>query len=252
MTDGEKERHLIEPPATGKTRALTRAIAEGAAGLVPGGGIAANIMKVTHPPKADQERAAWEQDISERSNEHTDRLDHHEEKLSHEESISGTTARLTVTLAQDCPDGLGHKLYTLDDIAALLPDEDRQYLEDAAYELEAFGLVLFRRSISGPWRMSLTPAFYEQLDHQVMSWNTVKDAIALAKLMLAEDTGNAPALHKKTGWSKRRFNPALRHLMPLFPDGRIRKVLQPDYVTLGIVLAPEDQAALRRFIKRSG
>lgn len=252
MTEDKKEREPIEPPANDKARALTRAVAEGLAGLAPGGSIAANIVKVTHPPKADQDRTAWEQDISKRTNEHTERLDRHEEQLSHKETITGTTARLTATLARDCPDGLGHKLYTLDDIAALLPDEDRQDLEDAAYELETFDLALFRRSINGPWHMSLTPAFYEQLDHQVMGWNTAKDAILLADLMLAEDTGNAPTLHEKTGWPKRRFNPALRCLLPLFPNGRIRKVLQPDYVTLGIVLVPEDKAALRRFVRRSG
>ena len=74
-----------------------------------------------------------------------------------------------------------------------------------------------------------------------MGWDTASDAVEIARLMLAEDTGDAPTLHEKTGWCRRRFNPAFRLLLPLFPDGRIRKVIQPDYVTLGVSFAQEDK-----------
>jgi hypothetical protein len=60
--------------------------------------------------------------------------------------------------------------------------------------------------------------------------------------------GHAPNLHFKSGWEKRRFNPAFRYLLPLFADGRVRRVIQPDYPSLGVVIAAEDRAALRRFV----
>lgn len=252
MSSEDEDDKRIEPPKADKKRTLARTVAEGVAGLVPGGGIATGVLRVTHPPTVEQDREVWEQAISERTNEHSDRLDQHEAQLTRQETISGTTAQLIAALARDCPDGLGNEFYDLDRLSALLPDEERQELEDAAFELEAFGLVDFHRTINGPWRLSLSPEFYEQVDHQVMDWATENDAFALARLMLEFDTGNAPTLHEKTGWSKRRFNPALRYLLPLFPEGRVRRVIQPDYVTMGVALAPEDKATLRRLVKKHG
>jgi len=84
-----------------------------------------------------------------------------------------------------------------------------------------------------------------------MGWDTDADSIEIARLMLAEDTGHAPELHERTGWTKRRFNPAFRLLLPMFPDGRVRKVLQPDYPSLGVVMADEDRAKLRRLVAKA-
>jgi hypothetical protein len=50
---------------------LLRGTAEGIAGLIPGADLVTNILRVTHPPKEEQERAQWEKDISQRTNEHT-------------------------------------------------------------------------------------------------------------------------------------------------------------------------------------
>lgn len=98
--------------------------------------------------------------------------------------------------------------------------------------------------------VTLTQQFYEQVDHQVMGWNTVEDAVAIAQLIIAESNGDVADLHKKTAWSKRRFNPALAHLLPLFPEGRISQVIQDDYHTDWLAVEPEDRAALRRFVAR--
>ncbi|WP_395459880.1 hypothetical protein ACHMW5_36050 (plasmid) [Azospirillum melinis] len=132
----------------------------------------------------------------------------------------------------------------------MLPGLDKQAVADASYELEALGLLRMQRFLGGNWHANLTPFFYEQVDPQLMGWNTAADAMEVARIMLAEDTGNASTLHAKTGWTKRRFNPAFRALLHLFPNGRVRKVIQPDYPTAGVVLAPEDKAALRRFVAR--
>lgn len=199
MSDEKDDRKPIEPPGTDKKRALARTVAEGVVGLIPGGSIAAGVVRVTHPPKAEQDRESWQKAISERTNEHNGRLDRHDEQLSPRETVSGTTARLIAALARNCPDRLGHKHYTLDMIVESLPGEDRQELEDAAYELETYGLVDIHRSLNGPWHLSLTPEFYEQVDHQVMGWDTASNAVEIALFMLAEDTGNAPTLHEKTG-----------------------------------------------------
>lgn len=251
----EKEgtnKETIVPPKGNKKRGIFRAILEGTIEIVPGGGIATNFFRETLPPKSDSKREEWRQAISLRSNEHETRLNKHENIIAPSERVSGIPAVLISALAHDCPDGLGQKYYRLDDIVTLLPNENKEELEEAVFDVEALGLLNIYRSLNSPWNVKLTTEFYEQVDHQVMGWDTEEDAHEIAQLMLSESTGDAPTLHKKLGWEKRRFNPAFRHLLPMFPDGRVRKSIQPDYPSLGVVLTEEDKANLRRFLKGSG
>lgn len=83
-----------------------------------------------------------------------------------------------------------------------------------------------------------------------MDRNTVEDAVAIARLIIAESNGDVADLHKKTAWSKRRFHLALAHLLPLFPEGRMSQVIQDDYHTDWLAIEPEDRAALSRFVAR--
>ena len=53
------------------------------------------------------------------------------------------------------------------------------------------------------------------------------------------------------GWERRRFNPAFALLIPCVHDGRVRKSLQDDYPTMGILLADEDLVELRRYVQRT-
>lgn len=47
-----------------------------------------------------------------------------------------------------------------------------------------------------------------------------------------------------------RFNPAFALLIPCVRDGRVRKSIQNDYPTMGILLADEDLVELRRYVQR--
>lgn len=250
MTDQEDQSPLA-PPSQHQARDLTRTIAESLAEIVPGGGIVTGLLREVVPSKTDQSREDWENAITERSNQHDERLDRHEDVLAPSETITGLPAQLLVRLAQECPDGLSMQDYDLDALSALFPDEDRQSIKDAVSDLKALGLLKSWEFIGG-WRIALAEDTYEQVDPQVMGWDTKADAVEIAPLMLAENTGHAPELHEKTGWSKRRFNPAFRLLLPLFPEGRIRQVIQPDYPSLGVVLADDDRAKLRRLVARAG
>lgn len=62
---------------------------EGVAELVPGVGLVTGVHRVTHPPKSEQDRDAWQKAISDRSNEHDGRLDRHENMLVPSETIYG-------------------------------------------------------------------------------------------------------------------------------------------------------------------
>ena len=250
MTD-QDDQTPITPPTQHPARDLTRTIAESLAEIVPGGGIVTGLLREVIPSKTDQSRENWESVITERSNEHGERLNRHEGMLAPTETIEGLPARILTRLAQECPDGLSMQGYDLDALSAPFPGEDRQSIKDAVSDLKALGLLKSWDFIGG-WRIALAEDTYEQVDPQVMGWDTKADAVEIARLMLAGNTGHAPELHEKTGWSKRRFNPAFRFLLPLFPEGRIRRVIQPDYPSLGVVLADDDRAQLRRLVAKAG
>lgn len=246
----ETERSPIVPPAGKPLREAVRSAAEATVELIPGAAIVTGLLRTTHPPASAKETELWQEAISDRTNEHTARLDTHEALLEPTETITGLPAVLIARLVQECPDGMARRYYDLDALCALLPDADRTALNDAAFDLKALNLLKSRHYFGG-WQVALAEGAYAQIDPQVMEWDTQADAIEIARLMIAEDSGHAPELHEKLGWSKRRFNPAFRLLLPLFPEGRVSKEMQPHYPSLGVSLAYEDKAKLRRLVAKA-
>jgi len=61
--------------------------------------------------------------------------------------------------------------------------------------------------------------------------------------------GRASDLEAASGWERRRFNPPFALLIPSIHDGRVRKSIQNDYPTMGVILADEDVVALQRYVR---
>jgi hypothetical protein len=180
MSIDHEKRTPVAVPATEKWREVLRAAVEAIASFIPGGSALARLYRTIHPPKSEQDRKQWQATVSERTNENTDRLDQHENLLSPKATVVGVAAKLAAVLAHDCPDGMHSKSYALTDLYALLPHSEKQAVEDAAFELKSFGLVEVRRTLGTHWWLQLCDTFYEQIDRQVMGWNTVEDAVTLA------------------------------------------------------------------------
>jgi hypothetical protein len=164
-------------------------------------------------------------------------------------TLVGVAVNLAVALAKAPGNGMRDKARSLDDLITLLPDENPQAIQDAVFDLQSLGLVEIIRTIGKHWWLHLTQMFYEQVDHQVMGWNTHDDARTLAKLLREDEARAATSkLHEISGWDKRRFNPAFRALLNHIPDERVSKEIQPNYPSAYLLLLPEDRARLRRFI----
>ena len=129
-------------------------------------------------------------------------------------------------MAKACPDGLGHEEFDIGALCRLLPETDRQDIEDATADLEVLGLVERECFVGKHWHIRLTPDFYLQLDHQIMGWDNKADAVTVARLLLAS-SGAASDLHRQTGWEKRRFNPAFRIVLRRFPPGKSSRSFSP-------------------------
>jgi len=166
-------------------------------------------------------------------------------------TLTGASVDLAVALARAPGDGMAGRGLTLDDLCKLLPEADPKAVDEAAFELNALGLVDIQRAIGKQWWLRLNQKFYEQVDHQVMGWGctTEDDARTLAGLLLADEGHERTfVLHAASGWEKRRFNPAFQLLLRFIPDGRVSREIQPDYPSSSVFLLADDKALLRRFI----
>lgn len=249
MSNDQDDRRPIKPPEKNHPDDKVRTVVEAALGVVPGGGSIAKLAGDLIPTRAQKARGEWEVTISERTNENSERLDQHAQVLAPTTTLTGVSSDLAVALARAPGDGMAGGGLTLDDLCKLLPEADRKTVDEAAFELSALGLVDIQRAIGKQWWLRLNQRFYEQVDHQVMGWDTEDDARTLAGLLL--DCGGSErtsVLQSASDWEKRRFNPAFQLLLQFIPDGRVSRELQPDYPSSSVFLLAEDRALLRRFI----
>ncbi|TWB93201.1 hypothetical protein FBZ93_111240 [Bradyrhizobium macuxiense] len=251
MNDDLEDRKPIKPPERNHPDDKVRSFIEAVAGEVPLGGAVVKLAGELIPTQAQKARTDWEGAISERTNEHSERLDQHAQMLAPTTTLVGPSLDLAVALARAPSDGMAGRGLTIDDLCKLLPEVDPKEIEKAAFDLNALGLTGIQRAFGGHWSLRLKQKFYEQLDHQVMGWEstTELDARTLANLLLEdEERERTSALHAASGWEKRRFNPAFQFLLNIIPEGRASREIQPDYPSSSICLLDEDKALLRRFI----
>lgn len=121
-------------------------------------------------------------------------------------------------------------------------------LAEAAAELEIEGFVT--TSLRGSQLPHIRPTLdlYATFDPIAVGSNPVADALALTKMVLAgEASVNVADLHAKTGWTLRRFNPAIGLVIAQVDDRRVSKTIDNTYPARSFHLLPEDRVALKRF-----
>jgi hypothetical protein len=241
----------IKPPAKDHPDDRARVPLEAALSIIPGMSGVLKLFNEWFPTQAQKSRGNWEGAITARANDHAERLDEHDQALNPTTTLTGLAVQLAVALARAPGNGMTGPRRTLADLCALLPDVDRNEVEQAAFELNSHGLAKIKRAIGRDnWWLELTQLFYEQIDHQVMGWgsSTDQDARFLANLLLEDEAREwIPKLHAASGWELRRFNPAFQALLRVIPDERVSQEVQPDYPARSLSLIPEDQAELRKF-----
>lgn len=241
----------IAPPASEPGREILRNVVEAAVDMIPGAGVLTAVYRTTFPARSGRQREEWQRVISERTNDHGERLDRHEALLFPEaRTFSGPTAQLIEAVAKTCPDGLAEHPIDIEELGRLVPGSDPATVEDAALELSAAGL-LHEQYLVGAHRFRPTQLFYEQFDHQVMGWgggSTRCDAASIAALMIEHENGAAAELHELTGWPLRRFNPALAHLMKEHSGWVWRPQYHFEYPTAGLAINRLEKVGLRRFV----
>lgn len=247
MADKKKDSGPLLAPTHNAAEGIARAVVDiGLQSIPVVGGPISRLLDEALPSVADQKRHAWEESATDRINENTGRID--EVTGERSVSITGFPAELLLALVKDCPDGLCSKRYELSELLEIFPENSKEEIQEASYELEQYGLLRVTDLVNG-WMVRLDEGVYEQVDQPFMGWNPLEDAVTLAKLMVEKNEGTAAVLRAQLDWPTRRFNPAQRIIVPIVPEGCVRRPIQSDYVSVGIGITAESRAALRRFIR---
>lgn len=140
-----------------------------------------------------------------------------------------------------------------DDIRAAFQDQPFADLELAVAELAADGYVTSTRCSSDLPRVRTTADLFATFDPCTQQDDPVADAVKLAERILAgPDAVDVGALHAQTGWSLRRFNPAIAQVIPLIDNGHVGEEYGTEYPSRWFHALAEDRVELKRFVARSG
>ena len=138
-------------------------------------------------------------------------------------------------------------------IQGAFPTEGKEAVEIAIAELEAEGFLrTASRGIGRKWPL-VTPNvdLFATFDSIAIGSEPYKDAVVLAKKILELASAVRVAdLHEQTGWSLRRFNPAIELVVSQIDDRRVSRTNDLTYPTPHFSIAPADKVALNRFIKQ--
>ncbi len=238
---------MIKGPVENVNRALWRAALEAGAGFHPVTAALARLYQVTHPTEFSQDLAAWRQEVTDATNDHEGRLTALEAKrpkLLLSDDAMALATWLSLSSEAGLEDGVDY-----DALKAAFPDATPRELQDAAAELEMHDLATVSRAMGYPIRL-ITPryALFALFDPVTLKTSPQADAVEIAKAALTLDSGDAAELEAHLRWPRRRFNPAFALVLTLVHPGRVRKVIQPNYPSMGFLPDSDERVRFKALI----
>ena len=241
---------MIIPPKENIDRALLRAFLEAGTQFFPVAAALSRLYQTTHPTQFQQDLEKWRSDVSDAANRLEMRLDALEEAHHPKLSLSDDADALARYLVGQSENGL-ESFVESGVLTDALPGWNSRRLQDAAAELKLAGLATTSATFGDPVRLvTPTSMLFVLFDPVVMGTAPLRDAVDLARLILEQDPSQVSSAEfaQRLGWAPRRFNPALSLLLTLVPDGQVRKVVQPTWVTAGFIVSAETRVKLRRLV----
>lgn len=167
--------------------------------------------------------------------------------------LSPLAQELGVWIAKESRDGMTYNLVKNDALTAAFPEHTDQLVEAIA-ELELEGYLKTTRFGEPLPHMQPTVDLFASFDRYAIGHDPFDDSLELMEKIVADtDDQTASAdLHKATGWTIRRFNPALALVLPRINDGWTSQELSSEYPARSFLLRPTDRVAFKRFLKQNG
>ncbi|MDB5433090.1 MAG: hypothetical protein JWP35_4206 [Caulobacter sp.] len=236
----------IQPPLD--DRSVLRASLEALAQFHPVSAALSRLYQTTHPSQFEQRVIAWRVEITDAANDLEERVAQLERDFQPSLNLSPLGVDLATWLVKTSPKGLTEGV-DFEAIQTAFLNAKARDLQDAAAELKLLGLAEISTDMEHPVRQ-VTPRYelFWLFDPVVLGTSPQDDAVEIARFALKDDGCHVPELETAMGWDKRRLNPALALVVDLIGEGRVRQVIQADYVTLGFSMSPEERVALRRLV----
>lgn len=147
------------------------------------------------------------------------------------------------------------------DVQKAFPDASERDLAKALAELASEGMVTLSRPMGRviPY-FSVTSDLFATFDPVACGTDPHIDACVLIRRIL-DDAKEKNQTHysvrsskllEETGWSSRRFNPALSLLIAQVASGRVSTTMDNKFAARSFVVMAEDELNLERFLKRVG
>lgn len=163
--------------------------------------------------------------------------------------LSPLASRVGLWFSKNDPNGLPGGLGDDTAFLAAFSEVERRDLDDALAELEADGYISLYRTLGGELpRINLTAELFADFDPVATGTDPAADAAELVdRILPATQSIGVEELHQETGWSLRRFNPAICYVLGFIGDGRISRGGASDYPARAFFVTAEERVALRRF-----
>lgn len=234
---------MIIAPKEDKKRSIARALAEAILGELPISGAIMRIFEETHPSKYKVEIEQWRRGLTDRVNEHDTVLNKLTQVLEPTIKISDHATAVALAICRLSESGLPDPV-PLEAIATNTPELSMPQVESALYELQELRFVSTK---PGLIRIRPTLDLFRAFDPAVFETVPDQDAKQLARAVLDNRSlQNVRLLHQHTGWTLRRFNPALCSLLEHVNQDLISREIQPDYPTTHFSLDGGSEFHLKR------
>jgi hypothetical protein len=165
--------------------------------------------------------------------------------------LSLLARKVALWTAQNCLDGRSN-FVSRGKLREAFSEASELELREAVAELKSDGFALTSGELTGglpSFRPTLD--LYLAFDEAAFGTKPHLDAAEIAELALKSERGvDVDELFKATGWTLRRFNPALEHVAAQVDDRRVLRSSGTQFSVSTFVLADTDRVALRRFIAR--
>jgi hypothetical protein len=251
--DDEKQTQRVKLPEENVSAEAIRAVLEATAQLMPPVAFVATLLNFINPSEKERLLTEWRAEVTNAVNDHDAAIRRLEAKVTPRLKVSKLAVAVAYWLAKENKDGLRH-LFTFEDIVAAFAGVSKADLEEACFELKSLGLVSCTAAMGYAVR-TVQPHYdlYWTFDPIVHKTNPQADAVELAKLMLEDSKlESIRLLDERSGWPRRRLNPAVAYVMQFVDDRRTRKSIQNEYPTLGFAMTSEDRFKLKRFVEDAG
>lgn len=246
----------ISPPDPNVKRTLARRLVESAIVQIPiAGAPLIALYSVTHRPQAEIIVEKWQREVCSTINDQAARLEQIEKailELVPTIEISDEAAAIALVLAKSCKYGHGYEDFGVSFLKDDFLESNDKELVEYCGELAHLGLVKMESLGLGDQEYSIKPlvSLFEIFDPIAFEDRDVRrDAAILAKHLTEQEHLNSREYISNSGWSYRRYNPALSIVCKMLDERRISQTIYEEFYTGDCFTTPDERAALREFVR---